>query len=420
MSQDDDDLGGGTLVMAPEDRPDAHKREGAGPARQRAAPSSPSPTNRTSNIDESWDDDPSDAPGTFIMNVDQHASPANPASPFAEVSKQSGAWPQAPAAEHVVIGSRDAAEPGLAVATTLMGMTTLSSDVAAALAERTAHVAPPAFPPHDNGPPAFGLAPHPPAYEPPAPPGQLPSYPQVDPGPAFPRPGSYPSGDGVPSGTPRSGAASLLLGALVGLTTVTVVVGGFYAYRAFKAPRDDSPKATSAVPAASAGERSSPAPREVPGASTASSEPTQTPSALPTATPATGAEAEAKAALQKFGEGLKRCVAETIHVLPGTSPAVPSSMAWLKNGSYQPGIRDFDSSVFACSRFKLTAPMSFVFQWQSESVAGKQGSAIVWLDDDRDGKADRAFAFEAKLEKRDVAEIGPIEATDPARKIKKR
>ncbi|MBL9027865.1 MAG: hypothetical protein JNL21_37080 [Myxococcales bacterium] len=438
MSQDDDDLGGGTLVIAPEDRPDAQQRGGSAPAAR--SPAFPSPSNRTSNIDDSWDDDASDAPGTFIMNVEHHAAPPNPASPFAEASKQSGAWPQAPAPEHVVIGSPSPADPNLAVATTLMGMTNLSSEVEAAIAARNAAEDAPGHPPF-GGPPAHAVAPYEPApyepapahavapygpapyeptpYEPQPPPvGGLPSYPQPDAGPAFPRPGSYPTGESSPAGSQRSGAASLLLGALVGLTTVTVVVGGYYAYRAFKAP-----SATDAALASAAASSSSQpkAPTSSSGSSPTPSAPPAAPSAPPApSAPATGAEAEAKAALEKFGAGLAKCVAETIHVLPGTSPAVPSSLAWLKNGTYQPGIRDFDSSVYACSRFKMTTPMTFLFQWQSDDVAGKKGSAVVWIDDDRDGKADRAFAFEAKLAKRNVAEIGPIVAVDPSRKIKKR
>ncbi len=439
MSEDDDDLGGGTLVIAPEDRPDAQQRGGG--ARAARSPAFPSPSNRTSNIDDSWDDDASDAPGTFIMNVEHHAAPPNPASPFAEASKQSGAWPQAPAPEHVVIGSPSAADPNLAVATTLMGMTSLSSEVEAAIAARNVAESAPGHPPF-GGLPAHAVAPYEPAphgpppahapyaplgtapYEPapyeqqPPPVGGLPSFSQPDQGPAFPRPGSYPTGESPAAGSQRSGAASLLLGALVGLTTVTVVVGGYYAYRAFKAP-----SATDATRASAAPSSSSPpkAPASSSGSSPTPSAPPAAPSALPApSAPATGAEAEAKAALEKFGAGLARCVAETIHVLPGTSPAVPSSLAWLKNGSYQPGIRDFDSSVYACSRFKMTTPMPFLFQWQSDDVAGKKGSAVVWIDDDRDGKADRAFAFEAKLAKRNVAEIGPIVAIDPSRKIKKR
>lgn len=431
MSQDDDDLGGGTLVMTPEGRPDAQRTAPAGVPRPLPPPHALA--TEDTGVDQSWDDDASDAPGTFIMNVDHHAQPANPASPFAEASKQSGAWPQAPPMDQVVVGSRTSSDSNIGSAQTLMGMGSLADEVDAALARRAAEQQ--AGPPLPIPPPTFGAQPAPPVHDH----APHPSYPhdvmqqagypqgfpggpldQMDPG-AFPRPGSYPQG--APSAPAKSGLGPLLLGAAVGLATVTAVVGGYYGYRAFKAP-PAAPSAaapSAAAPSAAPAPGASSAPRvSTPGPGTTTSSPPTSPSASPTAPPATGADAAAKAALERFGEGLKKCVAETIHVLPGTAPAVPSSLAWLKKGPYQPGIRDFESSVYTCSRFKLTDPMPFVFQWQSDDAKGKKGAAIAWIDENGDGTADRALGFTATLEKRNVAVIGPIESFDATRAIKKR
>jgi hypothetical protein len=244
------------------------------------------------------------------------------------------------------------------------------------------------------------------------------SYPTVDPSPhAFPPPGAYPTEQALRAAVqPKSSLGPLLLGAVVGLTTVTLVVGGYYAYRMVSGPTSQAASSTSAPGAGSAGV--SAAPKTDPAKSGAP--PSSSASGRPSDPPATDSEAAARKALETFAEGLKKCVGETIGVLPGTSPPVPSALGFLKNGPYRPGIKDFDSSVYNCADFKLTAPMPFVFQWQADGTRGQKGAALAFLDDDRDGKVDRVIGFEAKLAKRKVAEIGPIETMDSKRVIKKR
>lgn len=117
--------------------------------------------------------------------------------------------------------------------------------------------------------------------------------------------------------------------------------------------------------------------------------------------------------------GIAACVKDTIHILPGTSPAVPESLAWLKHGPYESLKRDWVNPFFACTRFKIEEPMPFVIQWQLEKP-GDHGQAIAWIDDDRDGKAERAFGFTARLRKHDEVDLGPIEAVEPITKTKKR
>jgi hypothetical protein len=245
----------------------------------------------------------------------------------------------------------------------------------------------------------------------------------LSPSEPFPSPGFYGT-DSTIEPQQKPGLGPLLLGAGVGLLTVSIVVGGYYGYRALTAP--------SAAPSASAGAPASAVP---PPGGTALNAPataiaqtgapaTAKPqaSAAPALPPANAGsvDAEARAALEKLGAGIKSCVATTIGKLPGTSPAVPSSFTWLKAGAYKPSLNDFESPVYHCAKFKLEQPMRFIIQWQSDDVKGTKGSAIAWIDDNGDGVADRAFGFSATLPKRKVAEIGPIEAVDAKRAIKKR
>ncbi|NUP05972.1 MAG: hypothetical protein HOW73_07930 [Polyangiaceae bacterium] len=138
-------------------------------------------------------------------------------------------------------------------------------------------------------------------------------------------------------------------------------------------------------------------------------------SALPTE----GPDAEAIAALEKLRAGIDACVKTNIHKLPGTSPAVPQSLGWLKHGPYTPLPRDWASPFFACTKFKLEKPMPFVLQWQVEKPS-VEGRGIAWIDTDRDGTAERAYAFRGKLVGRDRMEFGPIEAADTSSKPRSR
>ncbi len=385
MADDDDDLGGGTLVMQPEDRPPL---SGGAPTPYAGPPAAPDPT----NVDDPWDT--TDAPGTFIMQPQDHTTRPSPASPFAD--KDAGAPPAAP----VVIGR--APSHGFATAKTLAAGSEVFAEANAIIAERQRL---------DS---AASMA---------GPPGVAPDGRVSDPhGGGFPPPGAYGAPDSAADTHGRGGSlAPLLLGAAVGLTTVTIVVGGYYAYRALTAP--DAPPATSAsvapAPCASPPAATPQPPAASPPKPATSAKPG--PAALPAAPAAAGgSEGAARAALEKLGAGIKTCVAETIGKLPGTAPAVPPAMSWLKRGPYKPGINDFGTPVYHCSRFKLDEPMPFVIQWQSDDAKGKKGTGTAWIDDDGDGKPDRAFGFTATLPKPRVAEIGPIEAVDPKKPIKKR
>jgi hypothetical protein len=122
--------------------------------------------------------------------------------------------------------------------------------------------------------------------------------------------------------------------------------------------------------------------------------PVPTPSASASAAVLPEADQIAKAQLARFRDGLKGCVENTIHKLPGTSPPVPDAMAWFKHGPYASLKRDWASPVFGCAHFQMDEPMPFAIQWQGDSQ-GAHGTGIVWVDGNSDGVADSAYAFTA-------------------------
>ena len=224
MSQDDDDIGGGTLVMNPEDRPRI-------PTAGQRTPGAFA-TEQVASIDDSWGDDATDDPGTFIMNVDQHAQQNNPASPFAEASKERGNWPAAPPVGQVVVGPAAAApDPKLAHAQTLIGGTFITAEAEALIQQHIA-AGPPAGGPAFGAPPMAAatlpsnateagqpsyphIDPRQPSYPnidpsyPNVEPRMMASYPTVDPGHVpFPPPGAYPTEQALRAATAACGRTS--------------------------------------------------------------------------------------------------------------------------------------------------------------------------------------------------------------------
>src|SRR5262249_10676647 len=108
--------------------------------------------------------------------------------------------------------------------------------------------------------------------------------------------------------------------------------------------------------------------------------------------------AAAREALERFGSGLRTCVEHQIGVLPGTSPAVPGPAASLR-GRYQSTPGDWRTPVWACTKFQVSEPQAFQIQWQ-QTKRNTEGLAVAWIDEDHDGKPDRALSFRAVLKKR--------------------
>jgi hypothetical protein len=133
--------------------------------------------------------------------------------------------------------------------------------------------------------------------------------------------------------------------------------------------------------------------------------------------PGRDAAIDARTALDALRDGVRSCVEETIGVMPGTSPPVPAKLSRLSEGAYEPSPSDWASPFFMCTRFRLAGPQRFQIQWQLDKPS-TEGSGIAWIDDDGDGKADRAFGFHGKLVERskvELSETGPVPAGRPVR-----
>jgi hypothetical protein len=148
-----------------------------------------------------------------------------------------------------------------------------------------------------------------------------------------------------------------------------------------------------------------PPPPPPPPAPTASSPPPPTP-----------AEAEAQAALAKLRDGIGDCVRHSISTLPGTSTAIPPALKSAAGSGYTPSPGDWKTAVWSCTRFRLTMPMRFQIQWQIIKQ-GAEGAGLVWVDNDGDGRADRAFSFRATVPSKGEVTLGEIGPTDPSRPI---
>lgn len=151
-----------------------------------------------------------------------------------------------------------------------------------------------------------------------------------------------------------------------------------------------------------------------PVAPTPTPTPTHTASAAPPPLPE--ADQQAKDALAKLSAGVVDCAEKKIHTLPGASPAVPDTFGWSKAGPYPATERDWVARFFDCTGFRVVGPMPFVIQWQVDKP-GVQGTGIVWVDGDADGKPDRAYAFIGTMEGKDKMTVGAIESVDPSRSI---
>lgn len=142
------------------------------------------------------------------------------------------------------------------------------------------------------------------------------------------------------------------------------------------------------------------------------------PSASATAATPPTPESEARAALGRLRDGIATCVRDVIGVLPGTSPAVPDVMSRMRKGAYKSHVRDFRSPVFSCAKYKETEAQRFQIQWQI-TLQPSEGRGVAWLDDDGDGKADRALSFRAALVRKNEVDLGEIGFLTPVPPVMK-
>lgn len=214
-------------------------------------------------------------------------------------------------------------------------------------------------------------------------------------------------GPPIPVLVPPPPSRAGLFFVLGGATLLAMAIGGLvFGLRGDPSsatdPQPSAEPITTAQPSATA---RAPAPT-----ATAASSPGSKAISPPPEAPAGSPEAEAMAALGRLREGLAGCVRDVIGVLPGSSPAVPPSFQVLARGPYKSSPRDFRSPVFSCIRYRETEPQRFQIQWQMVKHPG-EGRGVAWIDDNGDGKPDRAFGFRAALVQKnevDLGEIGPL------------
>jgi hypothetical protein len=222
------------------------------------------------------------------------------------------------------------------------------------------------------------------------------------------RPGPTPSSTATPTPAPQGAVSMVTVAIAVGAATILAVVLGVVLFSSkggsgSGAGSEAEMRSGGIVSAQSSAAWAPPGP--VPSAAS-----TAQVSAAPAAP--SSPEAEARAALARLREGIGACVRDVIALLPGTAPAVPNSFALMKGGVYKSLPRDFRSPVYICAKYKETEPQRFQIQWQLVTSTS-EGRGVAWLDDDGDGKADRAFSFKATLVKKNEADLGEIERLDP-------
>lgn len=190
---------------------------------------------------------------------------------------------------------------------------------------------------------------------------------------------------------PRASRVGMIIALVISAITVIAIT----AFLLRGSPGDEKP---SGDPAPSAGPQAPQAPR--PGSSV------EPGSVSP-------AEAAARAALWRFGEGVRACAVNVIGELPGTAPAIPPSFSQLKAGPYTSGPNDYRSPVYSCTNFRQSEPQAFQIQWQVFK-GGNDGMAIAWLDQNGDGAADRALGLRVRFVKKGEVTIGEqIDVLEP-------
>jgi hypothetical protein len=228
----------------------------------------------------------------------------------------------------------------------------------------------------------------------------------------------------IPVFTPPPPSRAGLLFVLGGATLLAMAVGamlfGLRGQAASGEAADTAAPPEAGAPVATATGTTAPSVRNTAIVSaTAPPSAAPAPTSSPSAAPADAREAEARAALERLRDGIGACTRDVIGVLPGTSRAVPAAFSMLRRGTYKIGARDFASPVFACIKYRETGTQRFQIQWQMVNHPG-EGRGVAWIDQNGDGKPDRAFGFRAALVRPnevDVGEIGPLDPMPPVIKV---
>ena len=123
--------------------------------------------------------------------------------------------------------------------------------------------------------------------------------------------------------------------------------------------------------------------------------------------------AEARAALPQFAKDMANCSARRAgdpsspQNLPATSEAVPGDLAVIKGSKYQSGWSEWlVDDALRCSKFSMSGPQFFAYQWQRRSATG--GSVVALGDLDGDGVPDHRFSQAVDCTAPSSCRIGPL------------
>jgi len=99
-------------------------------------------------------------------------------------------------------------------------------------------------------------------------------------------------------------------------------------------------------------------------------------------------DAEAKATLSAWGNGILRCAQRDGHLPPSSSP-VPGSLDFARTGKYQSAPSDWNQPAHTCAGFALSEPQYFQYRWTLRTP--NEGTLHAEADFDVNGAVDSAW-----------------------------
>jgi hypothetical protein len=126
---------------------------------------------------------------------------------------------------------------------------------------------------------------------------------------------------------------------------------------------------------------------------------------------------EGQANVVLLAKGVAKCAAEIdpatgkARGLPGTSLAVPATLAQVQGQKYQSAPGEWTDPPFVCAGFRMFGPQYFQYRWERRSENG--GVAIAIGDLDGDGAADGSFEQPVSCSASGACSLGTLAKNDP-------
>jgi hypothetical protein len=118
-----------------------------------------------------------------------------------------------------------------------------------------------------------------------------------------------------------------------------------------------------------------------------------------------------------LAKGIVRCATENDPVLgkprglPGTSLAVPATLAEVKGVKYQSASGEWGDPAFVCAGFRVLGPQYFQYRWEKRAENG--GAAVAIADLDGDGATDGSFEVPVTCSASGACSLGTVVKNDP-------